>query len=197
VIEPDEQQNDDRLMARVGAGEVGLLSMLFERHHRALFRFFNHLCSGGGVAEDLTQEVFFRMLKFRATFRPVVDGKEARFTPWMYQIARNVHADHLRKRRSETSLSEEGEMRREPSDPGISAELALVRSSDLTILRRAFQRLPADRRELLVLSRWQSLPYDEIAEILQCEPGAVKTRVFRAMRQLGDTFFRMSGRKVS
>jgi len=72
-----------------------------------------------------------------------------------------------------------------------------VRSSDLALLRRAFQRLPADRRELLVLSRWQNMPYEEITEIVQCEPGAVKTRVFRAMRQLSETFFRLGGRKAS
>jgi RNA polymerase sigma-70 factor (ECF subfamily) len=57
--------------------------------------------------------------------------------------------------------------------------------------------LPADKRELLVLSRWQELPYDEIAGILHCEPGTVKTRVFRAMQQLAEMFFRLSERRAS
>jgi len=179
-------------MTRVGGGDIDPLAELFERHHRALFRFFYHLSGSHGVAEDLTQEVFFRMLKFRATYRA-----DSRFTPWMYQIARNVHTDHLRKRRNETPIWDENEPLRELADPGVSPELELVRSSDLALLRRAFQRLPADRRELLVLSRWQNMPYEEIAEIVQCEPGAVKTRVFRAMRQLSETFFRLGGRKAS
>ena len=82
-------------------------------------------------------------------------------------------------------------------DGGASAELELVKTSELALLRRAFQQLPPDKRELLVLSRWQNMPYNEIATILECEPGAVKTRVFRAMRQLSERFFQLSARPAS
>ncbi|MBL8178439.1 MAG: RNA polymerase sigma factor [Bryobacterales bacterium] len=185
--------HDDELMNRVREGDTDSLAHLFERHHRSLYRFFYQLCGSGGLAEDLTQEVFFRMLKFRATFQ-----KDARFTPWMYQIARNVHVDHVRRKQAEVPLYQEHSEREfDPLDPGLGPELNLLRGADLAILRKALQRLPAERRELLVLSRWQNLRYDEIAAIVQCEPGAVKTRVFRAMRQLSDIFFRMSGRKAS
>jgi RNA polymerase sigma factor (sigma-70 family) len=185
--------HDDELMKRVHEGDTDSLAHLFDRHHRPLFRFFYHLCGSSGLAEDLTQEVFFRMLKFRATFQ-----KDGRFTPWMYQIARNVHIDHTRRRQTEMPLYDDRTDKEfEPQEPGLSAEFNLLRSSDLAILRKALQRLPAERRELLVLSRWQNLRYEEIAAILQCEPGAVKTRVFRAMRQLSEIFFRMSGRKAS
>jgi RNA polymerase sigma-70 factor (ECF subfamily) len=185
--------HDDELMNRVREGDTDSLAHLFERHHRPLFRFFFHLSGSAGLAEDLTQEVFFRMLKFRATFQ-----KDARFTPWMYQIARNVHVDHTRRKQNEMPLYDDRtDTEFEPHEPGMSAELNLLRASDLAILRKALQRLPAERRELLILSRWQNLRYEEIAAIVQCEPGAVKTRVFRAMRQLSDIFFRMSGRKAS
>jgi RNA polymerase sigma-70 factor (ECF subfamily) len=127
-------------------------------------------------------------LKFKGTFQAGMS-----FRPWMYKIAHNVHADLLRKRRDEAPLNEWAELR----DGAVSAELAIVHAGDLALLRRALDRLPPDKRELLVLCRWQELPYDEIAGILQCEPGAVKTRVFRAMQQLAETFFRLSGRKAS
>ena len=185
--------HDDQLMNRVREGDTESLAELFERYHRHLFRFFYHLCGSSGLAEDLTQEVFFRMLKFRGTFQ-----KGARFTPWMYQIARNVHVDQVRRRQLEMPLFDDrAEKDREPLDPGMSPELTLLRGNDLAILRKALMRLPEERRELLVLSRWQNLRYEEIAAIVQCEPAAVKTRVFRAMRQLSEIFFRMSGRKAS
>lgn len=185
--------HDDELMNRVRAGHTDSLAHLFERHHRQLFRFFHHLCGSSGLAEDLTQEVFFRMLKFRGTFQ-----KDGRFTPWMYQIARNVHMDHVRRKQLETPLFDDrAEKEREFADPAMSAEVSLLRGHDLAILRKALLRLPPERRELLVLSRWQNLRYDEIAAIVECEPGAVKTRVFRAMRQLSEIFFRLSGRKAS
>ena len=133
------------------------------------------------------------MLKFRTTFQ-----KGARFTPWMYQIARNVHVDHLRKKQTEMPLwDERNEKEFEPEDPAQSAEVTLLRGSDLATLRRALMRLPAERRELLVLSRWQNLRYEEIAEIVNCDVGVIKTRVFRTMKQLSEIFFRLDGRKAS
>jgi RNA polymerase sigma-70 factor (ECF subfamily) len=65
------------------------------------------------------------------------------------------------------------------------------------LLKAAFARLPEDRREILVLSRYQGLQYDEIAKVLGCNVGAVKTRVHRANRDLAEIFFRLSGVKVS
>lgn len=181
-------------MARVRDGDVEPLALLFDRHHRALFRFFLHLCGSAPVAEDLVQEVFFRILKFRGTYRD--DDREGRFTAWMYQIARNVHTDHLRKKQAEMPLRDD-RAERDPADPGASADLRLIKAADLALLRRALARLPADRRELLVLCRYQNLPYEQVAEILQCETGAVKTRVFRAMRQLSEIFMGLSGRRAS
>lgn len=187
------EHSDDQLMALVRSGDVSELAVLFERHHRLLHRFFLHLCGSSTVAEDLVQEVFFRMLKFRATFQ--TDG---RFVPWMYQIARNVHVDHLRKKQTEMPLwDERGEREFDVSDTAMLPDARLARASDVAILRRALEKLPADRRELLVLCRYQNLKYEEIGQILQCDVGAVKTRVFRAMRQLSEIFFRMSGRKAS
>lgn len=179
-------------MERVRDGEVSELALLFDRHHRALFRFFWHLSGSRPLAEDLTQEVFFRMLKFRGTFQ-----QGARFAPWMYQIARNVYTDHMRKHTEHQFGNERWDGEFEPMDPALSPERRLLQASDLAILRRAFDRLPVDRKELLTLARYQNLKYEEIAEILQCEAGAVKTRVFRAMRQLSEMFFQLSGRRAS
>jgi RNA polymerase sigma factor (sigma-70 family) len=180
--------SDEQTMAAAREGDMDSLRLLFERHHRAMHRFFQHLTGSATLAEDLTQEVFFRLLKFRGTYRT-----GAAFVPWLYQIARNVHVDHLRKHRSEAAAAGGTTDFFEPPDPAASVELALVRSTELALLRQALLRLPPERRQLLVLSRWHNLPYADIAAIVQCEPGAVKTRVFRAVQQLADVYGKLGG----
>ena len=74
-------------MQRVRDGDVDRLSILFERHHRALYQYFAHVSRERDLAEDLLQDVFFRMLKYRQTY-----SSEGRFVAWMFQIARNTYA---------------------------------------------------------------------------------------------------------
>ena len=186
-------QQDDQIMNRVRDGDLESFAELFDRHHQSLYRFFYHLSGSGALAEDLTQEVFFRMLKFRASFQP-----GAKFAPWMYQIARNAHVDHLRKRRHEAPLfSGDSEGAWEFPSHAPTAEMEMLKGHDLATLRRAMMQLSPERRELLVLSRWQNLRYQDIAQITGIEVGAVKARAFRAMKQLGEIFFQLQGRKAS
>src|SRR5258708_8684553 len=81
-------------MAAVGTGEVSKLAVLFERHHRSLFRYFVSLNRNRELSEDLVQDVFFRMLRYRTSYDP-----NQSFTAWMYQIARNANVDQAQKRR--------------------------------------------------------------------------------------------------
>src|SRR5579863_8446026 len=87
---------DNVLMAQVGAGELAKLAVLFERHYRGLFRYFVSLNRDRELSEDLVQDVFFRMLKYRTSY----DSAQS-FTAWMYQIARRASLDRARKQRGE------------------------------------------------------------------------------------------------
>src|SRR5580704_10452869 len=93
---------DNALMAQVSAGELAKLAVLFERHHRALFRYFVSLNQNRELSEDLVQDVFFRILRYRATYDPAKP-----FTAWMYAIARRVNVDRARERRAEVIGIEE------------------------------------------------------------------------------------------
>lgn len=184
---------DDFLMRKVREGDVDKLAVLFERHHKALFHFFVHMAGGRETAEDLTQDVFFRMLKYRHTYAP-----EGRFASWMYQIARNAYLDFRRKQGNEAQWPDDENGRElEPVDPEPAADARVERSQDVAVLRQALAALPPEKREILVLSRFQNLKYDEIAEILRCDVGAVKVRVFRAVRQLSGLFFEIRSRRAS
>jgi RNA polymerase sigma-70 factor (ECF subfamily) len=72
-----------------------------------------------------------------------------------------------------------------------------VRTQDLGLLKRALERLPADKREILVLSRFQGMKYEEISSVLNCEVGTVKVRVYRAMRALEQIYFTLAGEKTA
>ncbi len=180
--------DDEQIMLEVRSGNVGKLEVLFDRYSRALFRYFVRLTSDQAWSEDLVQEVFFRILKYRHTYQP-----ELSFRAWMYQVGRNVWVDQASRRKGEVAL---------PEDAGEigSAELPADRQAqnreEAALLRRALASLPPEKREVLVMSRYQELKYDEIAAVLKCEVGTVKVRVYRALRELGDRFFALGGERA-
>ena len=179
---------DEALMLEVRDGLTGRMAILFERHHRPLFHFFYRLTSSREVSEDLVQDVFFRMLKYRETFEP-----KASFTAWMYQVARNVFADQARKRRPETAWPEDGV---EPPSREAPADEQVKQRQETVLLRKALAALPVEKREVLVLSRYQNLKYSEIGRILGCDENTVKVRVFRAVRALGQVFTELAGERT-
>src|ERR1700752_4107653 len=94
--------SDEALMLAVRDGEGDKLGILFERHHTALFEFFSRMTGNRVASQDLVQDVFFRILKCRNTYR-----NESQFTTWMYHIGRNPRFDQFKKRRPEMVLSDE------------------------------------------------------------------------------------------
>lgn len=179
---------DEAVMLEVRDGNVSRLSLLFERHHRALYNFFFRLTGSGSASEDLVQEVFLRLLKYRHTYNP-----KTSFAAWMYQVARNAHIDTLRGAKPEAQWSDEMP---EPVSHEPRADERIRQVQEHELVRRAMAALPPDKREVLVLSRYQNLRYEEIGQILGCEVGAVKTRVFRAVRALGQAFEQLAGERA-
>jgi RNA polymerase sigma-70 factor (ECF subfamily) len=184
---------DNALMARVGAGELAKLAVLFERYHRALFRYFVSMNRDRELAEDLVQDVFFRILRYRTTYDP-----EKPFTAWMYQIARRANLDRVTSRRAEVvGIEEFTERRSEPASTAPGPEERAARGQNLALLRRALEQLPPDKREVLLLSRFEEMKHEEIAVILGCEVGTVKVRVYRAIRALEQIYFALEKERAS
>jgi len=165
-------------MSQVRSGVGEMLGVLFDRYQTPLFGFFYKLTANRPLSEDLVQEVFFRILKYRQSYRPGTP-----FRAWMYQIARNARVDHFRRQRMETSL--EPEM--EPAViPGDSAQ----QQQETQMLYQALLQMPEEKKEVLILSRFQGLKYEEIAHMLGCEVNTVKTKVHRALQELRELFHR-------
>src|SRR5262245_42762467 len=183
----EHRQTDEELMTAVRDGDLGKLGVLFDRHSRSLFDFFSRLTGDRIVSDDLVQEVFFRILKHRKTFRG-----EGKFTVWMYHIARNARVDHFRKRHAEFALPQEHD-EIAGNSPFPSHEVQ--KRQEAATLQRALFLLSEDKREVLVLSRYQEKKYEEIAELLGCEVGTIKSRLHRALKELRDIYFKISGEK--
>jgi RNA polymerase sigma factor (sigma-70 family) len=171
------RDEDLMLEVRDGAGET--LGVLFDRYQAPLFNFYSKMTGDRILSEDLVQEVFLRILTYRQSYTPGMP-----FRSWMYQIARNARLDHFRKQRPETSWSAEMEPRVPAGDPA-------QKKQEAALLHRALMQLPEEKREVLVLSRFQELKHDEIARLVGCDVGAVKVRVHRALQELKQAFYRL------
>jgi RNA polymerase sigma-70 factor (ECF subfamily) len=106
----------------------------------------------------------------------------------MYQIARNARLDHVRKHPEALEFEPEMSPAVKPNDPADSEQ-------QTALLHKALLMLPDDKREVLVLSRFQELKYEEIARMLDCEVGTVKVRIHRALRELRTIFEKLSSAK--
>lgn len=170
-------------MLNVKAGDLNRMGLLFERYHRELFGFLYHMSSNANASEDMVQTVFYRMLKYRHTFTG-----EGTFRAWMYHLARNVLIDSVKQNKRSAQHYDVADYA-ERIGGGTLADEPMQKAEEAATLRDALARLNPDHREILVLSRYQELKYEEIARILNTTEGAVKVRVHRALSELKKIYF--------
>jgi RNA polymerase sigma factor (sigma-70 family) len=170
-----ESWTDEELMRRVREGEVSLLSALFNRHYRPLFRYCWRMTGETQLSEDLVQEVFLKILRHRESFR-----SESSFTTWMYAIARNTHLDAWAKRKRETPLEHDARLAAEPVSD------SLERRQEAALLNQVLLRLPEDQREVIV-----------IGLVMGCGAGTSRTRLCRALSSLREMYMEAVRRRIS
>lgn len=164
-------------MMKVKNGDLDKLGVLFERYNRRLFGFFYRLTLRNDVSEDLVQGVFERILRYRKTYSD--DGD---FSTWLFSIARNLHTDHYRQMKKQTIEENDAEWFLPENEH--DTDMAPEEDYQKILLQRALEKLDPDKKQALILSRYQGFRYNEIAEIMKCSEGAVKVRVFRAIQEL-------------
>jgi RNA polymerase sigma factor (sigma-70 family) len=190
--EPDRTEarsapvSDEQLMARVGRDDTAALGELFDRYHPPLFGFLLRVVGERAMAEDLAQEVFWRLWEQRARFDP-----ERMFATWFYTIARHIAWNELQRAGNRTArfseLSEAEQRRFEAGDaePGGQAPEALVLDAAWrSQVQDALQKLPPDQRLCLVLREYEGRSHREIGEILGCSEGNARVRSHRARQAL-------------
>jgi RNA polymerase sigma-70 factor (ECF subfamily) len=159
------------LLERFAQGDLDAFETLFRQFQGAVYGWIVRIVRDPGAAEDLTVETFWRIYRAHARF-----DTRREFGAWARRIATNAALDHMRTARVEVALPRnltDGP----PADPGMRRE-----TSDA--IERAFRRLPARLRATAALALIEEQPYQEIADALGSSVGAVKSRVFRAVRLL-------------
>jgi RNA polymerase sigma factor (sigma-70 family) len=190
-VENNSPLADHQLMIAVRDGNLDCMGELFERHHGPLFGFLAKLTGNRTAAEDILQNVFQRMLKYRHTYRD-----QGSFTAWMYHLARRCASDHFRKSSSAPVPTDPVDLDLY-ADESQSAAAAAEVSDDHALLHQALGRLDRDDREVLLLSRLQELSFAEVATILECSVGAARVRAHRALRTLRDHYLQLQKENLS
>lgn len=169
--------NDQELMRLVQAGDFAPASEVFERYSARIYNFAYRFLRNQEAAEDATQEVFVKMLKYANQFHG-----DAKLSTWLFSITANLCRDYLRKSDNKPKESEETLLTLPSSELGPDRRLEARETEER--VQKALEMLTPEQREAILLSRYQGLSYAEIAQIAGCSEGAIKTRVFRAMETL-------------
>ncbi|HEX8801386.1 MAG TPA: sigma-70 family RNA polymerase sigma factor [Terriglobales bacterium] len=159
------------LLRRFALGEIDAFETLVRQFQGDIYVWIVRIVRDPGIAEDLTVETLWRIYRARQQFRP--DGN---FAAWARRIATNLAIDHLRSKRPEQTLLAES--------AGASPPDHLLQQETREKIQQAFRRLPAKLQVAVTLALIEDQPYDEIADALGTSVGAVKLRVFRAVRIL-------------
>jgi RNA polymerase sigma-70 factor (ECF subfamily) len=149
------------------------------KHLEALHNLAVYLTRNGSEAEDLVQETYVRAMRFSHRFQP---GTHLR--AWLFQILRNTFLTFYRLREREPALSEDGVAEGEAPMFHDAPELDVERSTAHMDLERALRRLPEEFKTPLLLAEVEGLPLEDVARIMDCPIGTVKSRIFRAKERL-------------
>jgi RNA polymerase sigma-70 factor (ECF subfamily) len=184
-VELDESD----LIARAGSGELSAFNTLVERYQTPVYNLCLRLLGNPQGAEDATQDAFIAAYRRLDTFRG------GSFRSWLFRIAANASYDELRWRRSRPQVSIDerqgaGERAFDVADkapsPGERAEQSELRAA----LNDALAELPYEQCLAIVLCDMQGLDYNEIAEVMQCSLGTVKSRIARGRGRLREILLR-------
>jgi RNA polymerase sigma-70 factor (ECF subfamily) len=175
MLRSEAQVNDDSGLVIQARGDRTAFVQLYRRHYDAIFRYCVHRLFDRTTAEDVTSEVFLKMVENFHRFR----GTEAQFGNWLYRIATNAVNHHLRRtdRRNRlfTVIRRHGD--NQNADSKAPAE-------KLDLLKKAVMSLKPRYQAIITLRFFENMKLIEIAEVLGSSPGTVRSQLTRALTKL-------------
>ena len=179
----ENSESDIELMARCAKADHDAFAILVERHQHAVVGTIAKMMGSPVDAEDLAQQVFLRVWKSAPRYKP-----KAKFTTWLFTITRNLVFNENRRRYRHTEISMDG--------TEAATQLSVARSPDATpddnlqrtelrnAVDTAIAELPENGRMAIILRRYEDMPYEEIAQVLNTTVPAIKSLIFRSRAQL-------------
>lgn len=181
--------SDLSLVERCRANDEAAFNEVVARYKTKVYNYIYRMTSSSEDAEDLTQEVFIRMYTSIDSFR-----SQSSLNTWLFRIASNLCVDRFRRGKNRTpaySLDEpmrgpdfEGEAGHEVADTTYEPQRLLENVEMAEQIQLALTQLPEKLRATLLLHDVEGLPYEEIAQVVGCPLGTVKSRLFNARMQL-------------
>lgn len=168
---------DHELMRAIAAGDQNAFTILIRRHQTPLLNFFRRL-GASTESEDLVQDVFLRLYRYRDRY-----VHNAKFTTFLYTLARHVWADRWRKLQRILRIEERAKQELSSESNGNAGQVGAALDA-----QHALAQLPDKLRMVLVMSIYQGLRYNEIAAALGIPGGTVKSRVFVALKRLKEIY---------
>lgn len=169
-------------MAQVKNGHLEQLNELFNRYSKRIYNYFFKSTLDKDDSDDLTQELFIRVMKYRNSYK---EGQAVQF--WIFQIARNMIKDHFRKMKVHRDQFNAAE-----TLPEVLDELGEEEREREQKLYKALEQLPEDRRELIVLSKFEGMKYEQIAAMRQTSVSNIKVQVHRTIKELKNHYFEIA-----
>jgi RNA polymerase sigma-70 factor, ECF subfamily len=185
----ESNERDVELMGKVGAGDIRAFEELVERHQRAVIGTVAKMLGNASDAEDIAQQVFVRIWKSAVRYEA-----QAKFTTWLFTITRNLVFNEVRRRQRKPTVSvderEETTHRTVEDLQAVSPDDEMLQTELEEAIDRAIQGLPDKQRMAVVLRRYEEMPYEEIAAVLEMSIPAVKSLLFRARAHLKEALQR-------
>ncbi len=177
-------EHDAELMLRVKEGDEGSFELLLEKYRHSVVSYLYRMVQNQGVAEELAQEVFFRVYRSRATYEPT-----AKFTTWLFRIATHLALNSIRDHKPERShesldAGDDDARTIQVVDRRKNKEQELLEEARLEEVRRAVAELPEKQRAAVLMHKYQEMDYVQIGAVLGCSVSAVKSLLFRAYESL-------------
>jgi RNA polymerase sigma-70 factor, ECF subfamily len=179
-------RSDVQLMLDVKAGDDASFDFLLQKYRSPLVNFLHRMVRDTATAEDLAQEVFLRVYRARKQYTP-----SAKFTTWLFRIATNVALNSVRDNRYQkmqisidAPVDEDSQAPMELPAREKRIDQHMIERDRTEIIRRAIWSLPEKQRAAVLLHKYEEMDYAEIARILDCSEGALKSLLFRAYETL-------------
>jgi RNA polymerase sigma-70 factor (ECF subfamily) len=183
---PFSELTDEQLLGAHAAGRDGAYEVLIERYRNELLHFLIRFLSSRAAAEDVFQDTFLQIHLVADTF-----DTSRRFKPWLYTIAANKARDHHRKQKRRAAASLSAPIGRSGSDEvefidllagdDENPEVPISEAEQAQLVKTAVDELPVHYREILLLSYFQKMSYNQIADALDIPLGTVKSRLHSAV----------------
>lgn len=186
VTTSDDSEVDHMLMASVAKGNHPAFRQLVERHQDTVVGTVTKMLGNNTDSEDIAQMVFIRVWKHAKHYKP--DNK---FTTYLYTIVRNLVYNETRRRSRKRTVStdqrEDEHHLQHPSEDSTRPDNTLLESELRGAIDAAIESLPENQRLAVIMRRYDNIPYEEIAEVLEISVPSVKSLLFRARTTLRES----------